>query len=221
LESFPDPIAATSLLTFYKLLTRLGEPPVQRLRKSFSVWIKATGARMVEKANGGEEEEAKRDAGMVERLIEFKTKLDRIVVGCFAEDREMFFAIKEAFETFINQRRNKPAELIAKYLDLKMRTASRSMNEAEIDTCLDHVLVLFRYSQAKDIFEEFYKRDLAKRLLLSRSSSIDLERNMVMKLKKGMFEPKRITNLSCFQELIIFIMDNKQKKNVDQGLRPS
>ncbi|KAA1116411.1 hypothetical protein PGT21_013123 [Puccinia graminis f. sp. tritici] len=184
LESFPDPIAATSLLTFYKLLTRLGEPPVRRLRKSFSVWIKATGATMVEKANGGEEEEAKRDAGMVERLIEFKTKLDGIVVGCFAEDREMFFAIKEAFETFINQRCNKPAELIAKYLDLKMRTASRSMNEAEIDTCLEHVLVLFRYSQAKDIFEEFYKRDLAKRLLLSRSSSIDLERNMVMKLKK-------------------------------------
>ncbi|WAR63630.1 hypothetical protein PtB15_17B230 [Puccinia triticina] len=184
LKSFPDPAAATSLGTFYKLLTRLGQRPLQQLRTSFSQWIKLTGATLVEKASGGEEAEAKRDAGMVERLIEFKTKLDRIVVDCFAEDREMFYAIKEAFEKFINERRNKPAELLAKFLDQKMRTASRSMNEAEIDTCLNHVLVLFRYSQAKDIFEEFYKRDLAKRLLLSKSSSIDLERNMVMKLKK-------------------------------------
>jgi len=184
LEKFPDPASADSLRTFYTLLTKLGDRPTQQLRKSFSQWIKTAGASMVDKASGGEEEEAKRDAGMVERLIDFKSKLDRIVVDCFSEDREMFYAIKESFETFINQRRNKPAELIAKFLDLKMRTASRSMNESEIESCLEHALVLFRYSQAKDIFEEFYKRDLAKRLLLSKSSSIDLERNMVMKLKK-------------------------------------
>ncbi|PLW07509.1 hypothetical protein PCASD_23613 [Puccinia coronata f. sp. avenae] len=134
--------------------------------------------------DGWEEEEAKQDAGMIQRLIDFKTTLDRIVVDCFSRDREMFYAIKESFETFINQRHNKPAELLAKFLDLKMRTASRSMNESEIETCLEHILILFRYSQAKDIFEEFYKRDLAKRLLLGKTSSIDLERHMVMKLKK-------------------------------------
>ncbi|PLW45501.1 hypothetical protein PCASD_05943 [Puccinia coronata f. sp. avenae] len=185
LESFPDPTSADSLRMLYTLLTRLGDQPTQQLQRGFSQWIKAAGAPIVQKpTTGGEEEEAKQDAGMIQRLIDFKTTLDRIVVDCFSRDREMFYAIKESFETFINQRHNKPAELLAKFLDLKMRTASRSMNESEIETCLEHILILFRYSQAKDIFEEFYKRDLAKRLLLGKTSSIDLERHMVMKLKK-------------------------------------
>lgn len=37
----------------------------------------------------------------------------------------------------------------------------------------------------KDIFEAFYKRDLAKRLLLNKSASFDAERSMLLKLKDG------------------------------------
>lgn len=33
------------------------------------------------------------------------------------------------------------------------------------------------------MFEAFYKRDLAKRLLLGKSSSFDLEKSMISKLK--------------------------------------
>lgn len=35
----------------------------------------------------------------------------------------------------------------------------------------------------KDIFEAYYKRDLAKRLLLNKSASFDAERSMLLKLK--------------------------------------
>lgn len=42
---------------------------------------------------------------------------------------------------------------------------------------------LSRYLQGKDVFEAFYKRDLAKRLLLGKSSSFDLEKSMISKLK--------------------------------------
>lgn len=37
--------------------------------------------------------------------------------------------------------------------------------------------------QGKDVFEAFYKKDLAKRLLLGKSSSFDLEKSMISKLK--------------------------------------
>lgn len=37
----------------------------------------------------------------------------------------------------------------------------------------------------KDMFEAFYKRDLAKRLLLNKSASFDAERSMLTKLKDG------------------------------------
>jgi cullin-4 len=39
--------------------------------------------------------------------------------------------------------------------------------------------------QGKDVFEAFYKRDLAKRLLLGRSASMDAEKLMISKLKAG------------------------------------
>ncbi len=42
---------------------------------------------------------------------------------------------------------------------------------------------LFRYLQEKDVFESFYKKMLAKRLLLGKSASYDLERLMLTKLK--------------------------------------
>ena len=38
-------------------------------------------------------------------------------------------------------------------------------------------------AQGKDVFEAFYKRDLAKRLLMGRSSSADAEKLMIGKLK--------------------------------------
>ena len=37
--------------------------------------------------------------------------------------------------------------------------------------------------QGKDVFEAFYKKDLAKRLLLGRSASNDAEKAMITKLK--------------------------------------
>lgn len=43
----------------------------------------------------------------------------------------------------------------------------------------------FCAAQGKDVFEAFYKKDLAKRLLLGRSASMDAEKLMISKLKAG------------------------------------
>ncbi len=37
----------------------------------------------------------------------------------------------------------------------------------------------------KDVFEAFYKKDLAKRLLVGKSASYDAEKSMLSKLKQG------------------------------------
>jgi hypothetical protein len=37
-----------------------------------------------------------------------------------------------------------------------------------VEALLDRVMVLFRYVGSKDVFEAFYKKDLAKRLLLGK-----------------------------------------------------
>ena len=41
----------------------------------------------------------------------------------------------------------------------------------------------FRFIHGKDVFEAFYKKDLAKRLLVGKSASVDCEKSMLSKLK--------------------------------------
>jgi len=55
--------------------------------------------------------------------------------------------------------------------------------DAEINLQLDQVLDLFRFVQGKAVFEAFYKKDLARRLLMGRSASADAERSMLTRLK--------------------------------------
>jgi cullin-4 len=57
---------------------------------------------------GGEE----RDKVMVQELIAFKGKTEKIVEKSFQNNTQFVYAEKEAFENFINIRQNKPAEFI-------------------------------------------------------------------------------------------------------------
>lgn len=45
------------------------------------------------------------------------------------------------------------------------------------------------FSAGKDVFEAFYKKDLAKRLLVGKSASVDAEKSMLSKLKHGEIVP--------------------------------
>lgn len=49
---------------------------------------------------------------MVQDLLDFKDKLDNIVRNCFDHNDKYVNSLREAFEFFVNQRSNKPAELI-------------------------------------------------------------------------------------------------------------
>lgn len=53
-----------------------------------------------------------KDKTMVQELLDFKDKVDHIIDVCFLKNEKFVNAMKEAFETFINKRPNKPAELI-------------------------------------------------------------------------------------------------------------
>ena len=53
-----------------------------------------------------------KDKDMVQELLDFKDKMDNVAQGCFNRNESFINAMKEAFESFINKRPNKPAELI-------------------------------------------------------------------------------------------------------------
>uniref|UniRef100_A0AC34FG36 Cullin family profile domain-containing protein n=1 Tax=Panagrolaimus sp. ES5 TaxID=591445 RepID=A0AC34FG36_9BILA len=162
------------LRSFYDLL-RDCKDGHNHLKNAFANYIKKVGkARVLDE---------KQDKTLVEDLLQMKEKLDNLIVQCFDHNDKFVQAEKDAFAYFVNTRPSKPAELIAKYMDSKMRAANKSYNDVDFDKLMDRVILLFRFIQGKDVFEAFYKRDLAKRLLCGKSASVDAEKAMLSKLR--------------------------------------
>jgi cullin-4 len=106
---------------------------------------------------------------------------------------------------------SKTGEMIAKYVDMLLRGGAKAIpaqlsrntdkpaaveveedndegvfdEDTEVNNQLDQVLDLFRFLHGKAVFEAFYKKDLARRLLMGRSASADAERSMLSRLKIG------------------------------------
>ncbi|KAI7897480.1 cullin 4 [Cokeromyces recurvatus] len=178
------------LKLFYELLGQSEE--MNLLRKAFADYIKRQGAALIK--------DPKNDPTMIPSLLKFKKKMDRILEYCFHHDESLMNVSKESFEYFINTRGNKPAEMLAKYIDsrLKISIKKQRMNVTEVDLAvLDSALTLFRYIQTKDTFEAYYKRFLAKRLLLDRSISQETEKHVleVLKLECGHEFTKNFENM--------------------------
>lgn len=55
-----------------------------------------------------------KDKDMVQDLLDFKDRVDHVIDVCFQRNERFINLMKESFETFINKRPNKPAELIGR-----------------------------------------------------------------------------------------------------------
>lgn len=111
-----------------------------------------------------------------------KDQFDRYLTQAFHNDREFEQRIQSDFSFFLNLD-NKSAEYISRYIDEKIRKGAKVHSEVEVDEALEKALILFKFLQDKDLFEGFYKQHLAKRLLLERTVSEDIEKLMISKLK--------------------------------------
>ncbi|GFP91134.1 cullin-4 [Phtheirospermum japonicum] len=159
------------LQRMYVLFSRVNA--LESLRQSLNLYIRKTGQTIVM--------DEEKDKDMVPCVLEFKANLDRVWEESFLKNEAFSNTIKNAFEHLINIRQNRSTELIAKFVDEKFRAGNKGASEEELEGTLEKVLVLFRYIQSKDVFEAFYKKDLAKRLLLGKSASIDAEKSMISK----------------------------------------
>ncbi|XP_072401767.1 cullin-4B [Diabrotica undecimpunctata] len=165
----------SDLTLLYTLLARVKNGTAE-LCTAFNGYIKTRGKTIVI--------DPEKDKSMVQELLDFKDAMDNVVCTCFTKNEKFTNSLKEAFEHFVNQRTNKPAELIAKFVDYKLRAGNKEATEEELEKLLDKIMVIFRFIQGKDVFEAFYKKDLAKRLLVGKSASVDAEKSMLSKLKQ-------------------------------------
>ena len=101
-----------------------------------------------------------------------------------------------------------------------LQAGNKAATEEELEALMDRVMVLFRFINGKDVFEAFYKKDLAKRLLLGKSASIDAEKSMISKLKtecgsgftsklEGMFKDMELS-----KDIMISFRQSRQAQEV-------
>src|SRR5215471_17858871 len=100
-----------------------------------------------------------RDEEMIPSLLTFKSHLDNILIQSFNSDDLFSQSLRESFEWFINRRRDKPAEYIAKYLDNLLRKGDKGLSTPgqsasyTLEEEMDRVLIMFRFVHGKDVFE--------------------------------------------------------------------
>ena len=96
-------------------------------------------------------------------------------------------AIKDSYMNLLNKDISKinNIQILNTFCDniLKTNSYEKITEEPEIESYLEKIVQLFTYVTDKDLFSEIYRNLLAKRLLSQRSSSNDMEKLLISKLK--------------------------------------
>ncbi|EXJ53846.1 Cullin 3 [Cladophialophora yegresii CBS 114405] len=161
------------------------------INKSANVMGDAPGPKALQKAGadgkGIQQEKAlsqqtQAAISWVEQILALKAKFDKLWIEAFERDSVLEKALENSFQDFININDRSP-EHLSLFLDEYLKRGGKDKSEAEVDAILDNGILLLQYLANKDTFEIYYKRHMAKRLLMKKSVSREMERQMLSKMK--------------------------------------
>lgn len=158
-------------------------------------------------------QQQKDPVGFVRAVLELKEKFDIIISRCFRGEQRAKKKLQDAFEEFVN-RDHQCAAYLAAYIDDLLRGGIQGVAEAEVEEKLERVIVIFKFLADKDIFENFYKNLLSKRLLSGKSVSDEVEKTMISKLKAE-------CGYQYTSKLEGMFMDMNVSKSVQESFRAS
>ena len=176
------------LARMYRLLARIVDG-LEPLRTKFEAHVRKSGLAAVEKvAVEGDNLEPKT---YVDALLEVHTQYQKLVDDAFGGESEFVRSLDNACKEFVNRNKvcktgsTRSPELLAKYADTLLKKSGKSAEEADLEASLTQIMTVFKYIEDKDVFQKFYSRMLAKRLVHSSSASEDAETSMISKLKEA------------------------------------
>ncbi len=121
----------------------------------------------------------------VDDVLALKDKFDHLWETCFEKDLVLQSAMTKSFSDFINKF-DRSSEFVSLFIDDNLKRGIRGKTEAEVDVVLEKAIILVRYLSDRDMFERYYQKHLAKRLLHGKSESQDVEKEMVSRMKQDM-----------------------------------
>ncbi|BFZ01433.1 hypothetical protein BsWGS_04472 [Bradybaena similaris] len=140
------------------------------------------------------------DPTFVEAMLRVYHKFKELICDVFSNDQVFTGALDKACSAVINHKPqssrtpNRSPELpsfycwpfqLAKYCDNLLKKSTKGVGDVELDEKLSGSIIIFKYLDDKDVFQRFYSRMLAKRLIYSQSASMDAEESMIARLKQA------------------------------------
>mmetsp|Transcript_9094 Transcript_9094/g.15458 ORF Transcript_9094/g.15458 Transcript_9094/m.15458 type:complete len:1104 (+) Transcript_9094:114-3425(+) len=185
--------------------TTTQETALQALRVAFGEYGRLRGSEITRQGvsdnNSNVKDIKEMERKVIPDLLSFKAHLESLHNIAFRSDESLGTMVRSILEDVMNEATSKDnsdggrrtAELLAKHVDGRFRDPKAGSSTVPVtkgalagdanEAFQSEVLSLFRHNQSKDVFEAFFKRDLAKRLLTGRSVSYDMERSFLSKLK--------------------------------------
>ena len=180
------------------------ETALKSLRVAFGEYGRLRGSEItrqgVSDSNNISKDVKEMEKKVIPELLLFKSHLESLHSIAFRSDESLGTMLRSVLDDVMNEATSqdgdggrRTAELLAKHVDGRFRDAKAGSSAVTVtkgtssddanEVFQKEVLALFRHNQSKDVFEAFFKRDLAKRLLTGRSVSYDMERSFLSKLK--------------------------------------
>jgi len=191
------------LACMYKLFGRIVSEGHKTIGEAVSKYLREEGKALVTQATD-EQSQQTNAVTYIQNLLELKDRFDDFLIQSFSNDKYFKQVISGDFEYFLNLNTRSP-EFLSLFIDDKLKKGVKGLSDVEVEQVLDKSMILFRFLQEKDAFEEYYKRHLARRLLNQKSASDDSEKMMISKLKsecgcqftsklEGMFKDMTVSN---------------------------
>ncbi|KAF9604482.1 hypothetical protein IFM89_006804 [Coptis chinensis] len=162
----------------------------------FKEHVSSVGLALIKEAADGTRDkkvENRGNAGLqekvfVNKVIELHDKYLNHCNNCFMGNSLFHKALKEGFEAFLNKEiaGASIAELLSTFCDSFLQKGSEveKLGEDVIEETIEKVVRLVAYIHEKDLFAEFSRKKLARRLLSDRSANIEHEKRLLSKLKQ-------------------------------------
>ncbi|CAO3629492.1 unnamed protein product [Cunninghamella blakesleeana] len=195
----------------YTLLARIPDG-LDPLRINFEAHVRKAGLGAIERI-GQQEKEAVDPKTYVEALLEIHKQYNDLVQSAFSGEAGFVASLDKACGEFVNRNTvcktssSKSPELLARFCDSLLKKSAKNPEENELEDVLNSVMTVFKYVEDKDVFQKFYSKMLAKRLVNGTSASDDAEGSMISKLKEACgFEytsklQRMLTDMSLSKEL--------------------
>ncbi|KAF6775112.1 hypothetical protein AHF37_05868 [Paragonimus kellicotti] len=209
------------IAAMYNVLSRVDEGP-KIMSHYISMYLREQGRNIVRETGASTPQQ------YIQDLLQLRDRANDLLVRALNNQTIFRNQINSDFEYFVNLNPRSP-EFLSLFIDEKLKRGTKGMADQDVDAVFDKCIVLFRYLQEKDVFEGYYKKHLAKRLLLSKSQSDDQEKNMISKLMaecgavytsklEGMFKDMAVSK-TLMDEFSVMLSSSNRSLGLDLYVR--